>query len=191
MDASQITKLRQKQNTRYLHRPQTVDSSTLTWQQQLQSSTYLPCPQGTTNVPCCTSDTISYGGQGKQVMLMTGSTHPYPNHYAGASGSASRIYSSEAIIAQRAGRTLCSQPPLVSLELPACFCSDTNAPANSQNGSSSLVNPQDNPYLPSFDTYYRFKNPMAQCMNQPDKNQKHKVAPDCTCAIAPNGTCNP
>jgi len=33
-----------------------------------------------------------------------------------------------------------------------------------------------NPYLPQFDTYYRFKNPIAQCTGPvQDQNQKHFV----------------
>lgn len=180
MEASQITKLLQKQNTRTLHRPQTVDSSTLTWKQQIQSSTYVKPPHQTSSA-CC-SDTTgqrSYGGQGKQTTLITGSVQQYPNVFASATGSASEVYSSERLLLQQAGKHACaiqtemgSQP--AALELPACYCENTNAPTDVQSQSQS--NPQTNPYLPAFDTYYRFKRP---CDPVTDQNQKHFVTPPC------------
>jgi hypothetical protein len=73
--------------------------------------------------------------------------------------------------------------------LPACYCSNTNGPTTScsdtpcvdnstitGNPNNVPINNQSNPYLPPFDTYYRFKNPIAQC-GKPvqDQNQQHFV----------------
>ena len=89
MDASKITELLQKQNTKYINRAQTVDSSTLIWKQQIQSSQYIKGVKTCTgdqnwNVPTqsvCSSGAgiCSYGGQGKQTTLMTGSSQQYPS----------------------------------------------------------------------------------------------------------------
>ena len=206
MDSSSITRLLQKQNTRYINRAQTVDSSTLTWKNQIQSSKYIKgvatCDgEKNTNVPtqpvCSNGDgTCNYGGQGKQVSIMTGSSQKYPSVYSGASGSASQIYSSDAILLQKAGMNSCGvaglspAPENSYVVLPACYCANTNGPTLScsdtpcVSGNSDLtgnpndvpINNQSNPYLPPFDTYYRFKNPIAQCTAPiPDQNQKHFV----------------
>lgn len=205
MDSSSITKLLQKQNTRYINRAQTVDSSTLTWKNQIQSSKYIKgvatCDgEKNTDVPtqpaCSNGDgTCNYGGQGKQTSLMTGSSQKYPSVYSGASGSASQVYSSDSILLQKAGMNSCAVPGLSPapensyVVLPACYCANTNGPTLScsdtpcVSGNSDLtgnpndvpINNQSNPYLPPFDTYYRFKNPIAQCTSIPDQNQKHFV----------------
>ena len=217
MDSSSITKLLQKQNTRYINRAQTVDSSTLTWKNQIQSSKYIKgvatCDgEKNTNVPtqpaCSNGDgTCNYGGQGKQVSIMTGSSQKYPSVYSGASGSASQVYSSESILLQKAGMNSCGVPGLSPapensyIELPACYCSNTNSNTNHlscnpaldirwvegpegpymlvgdmTDATNATINNQSNPYLPPFDTYYRFKNPIAQCTAPiPDQNQKHFV----------------
>jgi hypothetical protein len=201
MDASQITKLLQKQNTRYINRSQTVDSSTLTWQNQIQSSKYIKgvktCEgQQNTNVPtnpaCSIGNGIcEFGGSGRTTALQTGSPQHYLNVLSGAAGSASQVYSSESITLQRAGKESCGVPGVSPaphnsyVVLPACYCVDTNGPTNSQasqlsnptvpgNPSNLPINNQSNPYLPPFDTYYAMKNP--QC-NRPvqDQNQKHFV----------------
>lgn len=213
MDASKITQLLQKQNTRYINRCQTQDSSTLTWKNTIQSSKYIQgvptCDNVTnTNVPTQTpcsdnSGICNFGGQGKSTTLMTGSPQIFPSVLAGAKGSASAVYSSESIVLQKAGKQSCGVPgtnpaPTNSyVVLPECYCSNSNY-------SSTVVNNNSNPYLPQFDTYYRFKNPMANCNNMPDQNQKHFVKichsrfPDanngvsvnCTeCQNSPN-TCN-
>jgi len=174
MDASQITKLLQKQNTRHIQRPQTVDSSTLTWKQQLQSSTHVHGLHTTQSAPSClqTGGQRYYGGQGKQTTLLTGSTQQYPNVFANASGSASEVYSSDRLLLQKAGKHACAIKSELtgSIELPRCFCENTNAPAD----NSTLVNPQTNPYLPPFDTYYQFKNKLVT-QPIPDTNKKHHV----------------
>jgi hypothetical protein len=133
MDASQITKLLQKQNTRYVNRCQTVDSSTLTWQNQIQSSKYIKgvktCDgQQNTNVPTnpgCqnlvpvssgngvelkATGICSFGGAGRTTALQTGSPQQYLSVYSGAAGSAAQVYSSESITLQRAGKESCGVP---------------------------------------------------------------------------------
>jgi hypothetical protein len=177
MEASQITKLLQKQSNRHIQRPQTVDSSTLTWKQQLQSSTHVHGLHTTQSAPSCceTSGQRYYGGQGKQTTLITGSTQQYPNVLASASGSASEVYSADRLLLQKAGKHACAiQTELTgSIELPPCFCQNTNVP----DPTSAQINPQTNPYLPAFDTYYRFKNQLhSQAI--PDANLKHHV-PTC------------
>lgn len=174
MEASQITKLLQKQNTRHIQRPQTVDSSTLTWKQQIQSSTHVHgLHQTNPRPPCCETGGLShYGGQGKQTTLLTGSSQQYPNVFASASGSASEVYSADRLLLQMAGKHACAiQANLTgSIEVPNCFCENTNIPAE----DSTQVNPQTNPYLPAFDTYYRFKNQLTT-QPVPDANLKHHV----------------
>lgn len=177
MEASQIIKLLQKQNNRHIHRPQTVDSSTLTWKQQLQSSTHVHGLHTTSPSSCCSESNgqRNYGGQGKQTTLVTGSTQQFPNVFSSAKGSASEIYSSDRILLQQAGKHACAiQQDLdasctltSSISLPECYCSNTNLPTD-----ATQINPQNNPYLPVFDTYYRFKRP---CDPVIDKNKKHFI----------------
>lgn len=154
MDASTITKLRAKQLTQYTNRRQTMDSSTLTWMQQLQSSRVCAAqpPTARDPPPCC------QGGNGRDAALTTGSTVRYPNVLAGAMGSASRIYSSDHITLQRAGATVCGLPSADGsyIQVDACDCISTNGPTPDQ--PNPPVNGQTNAYLPPFDTYYRFKH---------------------------------
>jgi hypothetical protein len=203
MDASQITKLLQKQNTRYINRCQTVDSSTLIWKNQIQSSKYIKgvktCDnQQNTNVPtnpCCADQvslngvlqntgTYSFGGSGRTTALQNGSPQHYLNVLSGASGSASQVYSSESILLQKAGKESCgvsgTNPATANsyVVLPECFCVNTNGPTNSTSSELSNINPlpvnnQSNPYLPAFDTYYAMKNPSALC-NYPVQDQNQK-----------------
>jgi hypothetical protein len=213
MDASQITKLLQIQNTRYINRNQTVDSSTLTWKNQIQSSKYIKgvktCDgQQNCNVPtnpCCPDRVLvngelqntginSFGGSGRTTAIQTGSPQQFLNVLAGSSGSGGQIYSSETITLQKAGKESCgvtssTQPDYpansyivlpggspagsnAQLQNPSCsyLCTNTNGPVN---GQDVPINNNLNPYLPAFDTYYKFKNPSAQCRNCPDQNQKH------------------
>uniref|UniRef100_A0A6C0DGU8 Uncharacterized protein n=1 Tax=viral metagenome TaxID=1070528 RepID=A0A6C0DGU8_9ZZZZ len=196
MDASQITKLRQKQNTVVLNRSQTVDSSTMIWRNQIQSSKYIKgvatctglretdvpteaiCPNG--------NGTFSFGGGGKQMTLATGSTQQYPSVYRGASGSASQTYSSDKILLQKAGRAYCAelitdQDPYTIL--PKCYTSNTNGPS-AANPNPSVNNQDSNPYLPPFDTHYKFKNKL-NTLPMPDQNQKHFVKKCGDCVIEP------
>jgi hypothetical protein len=209
MDASQITKLLQKQNTRYINRCQTVDASTLIWKNQIQSSKYIKgvktCEgdQNTSNPanPACSDGQgiCSFGGAGRTSAIQTGSPQQFLNVLSGAAGSASQVYSSESILLQQAGKQSCGVAPTNPaptnsyVVLPACYCVDTNGPTNSSStelsnpsvpGNSTItgnpnnlpINNQSNPYLPPFDTYYRFKNPAAQCQYPiQDQNQKHFV----------------
>ena len=194
MDASQITKLRQLQNTTYINRNQTVDSSTLTWRNQIQHSKYIQGIQTCTGLintdvptqlPCINNGqnvvdkVCSFGGQGKSITLSMGSTKRYPNVYAGASGSASHIYSSDKILLQQAGRHLCAG--LITeqdtyITLPKCSCIDTNGPT--PDNPTPSVNNNSNPYLPALDTYYALKN--KPIYPQPDKNLIHFVNQCCS-----------
>jgi len=174
MDASQITKLLQKQNTKYIHRSQTVDSSTLTWQNQIQSSTYIKGNIPTQTAEGCASGngSCAYGGQGKEAAIATGSTQRYPSVYAGASGSASQVYSSDSIMLQRAGQKSCAVPGAMVQSYviqPECYGTNTNGPLSDQ---SPPINNRSNPYLPPFDTFYQFK---TSCVPTQDQNQKHFV----------------
>lgn len=220
MDASQITKLLQIQNTRYINRNQPVDSSTLIWKTQIQSSKYIKgvttCNgQQNWNVPTnpCSTDqksvagviqntgTYSFGGSGRTTSIQSGSSQKFLNVLSGAAGSAAEVYSSERIILQQAGKESCgvssptdpNYPTNSYIILPGCYCVDTNGPTENSSGplsNSSVpgnsvitgnpnnlpINNQSNPYLPPFDTYYKFKNPSALNMGPiPDQNQKHFV----------------
>lgn len=126
MDASQITKLLQIQNTRYINRNQTVDSSTLIWKNQIESSKYIKgvktCDGNQNcNIPtnaCCANKILvadqlqntginSFGGSGRTTSIQSGSSQKFLNVLSGASGSASQVYSSENITLQRAGKESC------------------------------------------------------------------------------------
>ena len=194
MDASKITELLQKQNTVYLHRSNTVDSSTMTWRNQIQSSKYIKgvatCTGlQNTDVPteavCPNGDgTFSFGGGGKQMTLATGSSQQYPSVYRGAAGSASAVYSSDKILLQKAGRNYCAE--LITDQdmytvLPKCVTVNTNGPT-SANPDPAINNQDTNPYLPPFDTYHQFKNAPAPVI---DQNKKHYVQYCDGCVIEP------
>ena len=173
MDASKITELLQKQNTKYINRCKTVDSSTLIWKNQIQSSKYIKgvatCSgEQNTNVPTIASCNNSFGGAGRTTAIQTGSSKQFLSVYAGASGSASRIYSSDSILLQKAGNESCANTSQGYVVLPNCDCTNTNGP----NNDTVPVNNQSNPYLPQFDTYYAMKTP---CIPVKDANQKHFV----------------
>jgi hypothetical protein len=173
MDASKITELLQKQNTKYINRCKTVDSSTLIWKNQIQSSKYIKgvatCSgEQNTNVPTIASCNNSFGGAGRTTSIQTGSSEQFLSVYAGASGSASRIYSSDSILLQKAGNESCANTSEGYVVLPNCDCTNTNGP----NNDTVPVNNQSNPYLPQFDTYYAMKTP---CIPVRDANQKHFV----------------
>jgi len=106
--------------------------------------------------------------------LMTGSTQMVPSVFSAATGSATRVYSSEAILLQKAGQHACSVATDRVITLPACDCTDTNGPTASL--SNPPINHQANPYLPAFDTYHALKNP---CFPTQDQNQKHYVSNCC------------
>jgi hypothetical protein len=207
MDASKITELRQKQNTVYLHRSNTVDSSTMTWRNQIQSSKYIKgmptCADlQNTDVPTesvCNQSILATGPTGyTEPMGDTGATGdngssgtnnpvlnclpPYPRR--GAAGSASTVYSSDKILLRNAGRAYCAE--LITDQdmytiLPNCVTVNTNGPT-SDNPNPPVNNQDTNPYLPPFDTYYRFKNRPAPVI---DQNQKHYVQYCNGCATEP------
>lgn len=218
MDASKITELLQKQNTRYSNRSKPVDSSTLIWKNQIQSSKYIKgvktC-EGEQNVnvptnPGCQSNQAvsngicSFGGSGRTTAIQSGSSQQFLSVYAGAAGSASRVYSSDIIMLQKAGKESCgvsnpSNPSNSYIVLPggnpltsdaelqvassSYICNNTNGPIN---GKSPPINNNLNNYLPQFDTYYAMKNPLC---NQPiqDQNVKHFVKECNTRFIDNNG----
>jgi hypothetical protein len=188
MDASQITKLREKQQVQYINRNNSVDSSTMIWRNQIQSSKYI---KGTTTCtglqqtsiptePVCSNGngTFSFGG-GKEMSLATGSLQKYPSVFRGASGSASETYSSDKILLQKAGNAYCAGTTAQALYtvLPVCDCTNTNEPVFN---NVSTVNNKTNQYLPSFDTYYNLKNP---CFPSIDQNKKHYVQKCCVSTI--------
>ena len=211
MDASKITQLLQKQNTRYINRSQTVDSSTLIWKNQIQSSKYIKgvttCEgvQNTnvpTNLGCQNTATgiCSFGGAGRTTAIQTGSSQQFLSVYSGAAGN--QVYSSDIILLQKAGKESCSvpgtspapansyvvlpsgNPSTPDLQVPSYsyICSNTNGPVD---GSTPPINNNLNEYLPPFDTYYSMKNP--PCNNKTDMNQKHFVKQCHTPFLEKNG----
>lgn len=164
MDASKITELRMKQANRYINRAKTVDSSTLTWQQQIQSSTFIPSlvPTATNynQVNACNNCSaeskiaLSSNSVGSTVAL-------YPNPMLG-SGSATTVYSSDKVLYYNAGKTQCGNLPLNVVTpqysaltsqyiiLPECECSNTNiGPIDPSNPRAMLPPPGGyNLYLP-------------------------------------------
>jgi len=194
MDASKITELLQKQNTVYINRRNTVDSSTMIWRNQIQSSKYIKGVTAcsglqNTDVPtqavCPNGDgTFSFGGRGKGTALATGSSQHFLNVYSAAAGSASEVYSSDKILLQKAGRQYCAE--LITDQdaytiLPKCTTVNTNGPT-SDNPNPAINNQDTNPYLPPFDTHYKFKNPQPPII---DQNQKHYVQYCNGCVIEP------
>ena len=188
MDASQITKLRQKQLTQYVDRSKPVDSSTMIWRNQIQSSKYIkglptclnPPQTSVPTEPVCSNGNGTFSfGNGKQMTLATGSTQMYPSVFRGAAGSASETYSSDKIMLQKAGRNYCTE--LITDQSPylivsSCYSTNTNGPMN----TTIPTNNMSNPYLPAFDTYYKLKNP---CFPAIDQNQKHYVSSCCSASI--------
>jgi len=124
MDASKITQMRQKQANKYINRAQVVDSSTLTWQNQIQASKYVASQAPYADLPGCqvrgTFSTVSVGsggvGPGAVQVNTDGGPPVYqltpgplkPNPLFGGSGSASRVYSSANIAYMRAGQNACA-----------------------------------------------------------------------------------
>lgn len=162
MDASKITELNQKMNTKYINRSKPVDSSTLIWKNQIQSSRYIKGVKTCNGEQNCNAPTISsesticsFGGAGRTTSIQMGSTKQVLSVYSGASGST--VHSSDAILLQKAGNESCQNSVNSITEIP-CNCSNTNINTN--------------PYLPPFDTYYNMKHP---CVPTKDKNQKHCV----------------
>jgi len=129
-----------KQANRYVNRAACVDSSTLTWQNQIRSSTFIPSlvpgapnynqPNACQNCSAESKIALSSNSVGAVAAL-------YPNPMRG-SGSATTVYTSDKVTYHRAGQAQCAQPPLNIVTdqytaassqyiiKPACFCSDTN-----------------------------------------------------------------
>lgn len=140
MDASKITELRMKQANRYVNRAACVDSSTLTWQNQIRSSTFIPSlvagspaynqPNQCQNCSAESKIALSSNSVGAVAAL-------YPNPMRG-SGSATTVYSSDKVTYYNAGQAACGAAPLniVTDQFsasssqyiinPECFCSEIN-----------------------------------------------------------------
>jgi hypothetical protein len=147
MDASQIIKLREKQNTTYRKTSQFMDSSTLVWVKQIQAASKLNMTPTTQN---CNQ-------QCKTTSIAMDSSQRYPDVFGSAKGSAIETYTSEYVLLQKAGANLCgTSTAQTSIVLPQCYCVNTNGPT-SENPTPSINNSV-NPYLPNFDTYYKYKN---------------------------------
>jgi len=168
----------------------------MTWKNQIQSSKYIKgvatCTGlQNTDVPtqavCPNGDgTFNFGGRGKGIALATGSSQHVLNVYAGAAGSAAEVYSSDKILLQRAGREYCAElitDQAAYTVFPSCTSVNTNGPTSS-NPTPTVNNQDTNPYLPPFDTYYKFKNPQISSP-MPDKNLKHFVKYCNGCVIEP------
>ena len=72
------------------------------------------------------------------------------------------------IVQQKAGRNACGNIGSTEQTI-TCDYTNTNGPTSS---NPIPINNNNNPYLPPFDTYYKFKN--ITC-DRPDKNAKHFV----------------
>jgi hypothetical protein len=170
MDASKITEMRQKQSNRYINRAKVVDSSTLTWNNMIQSSKYVASQAPVTNMAGCTTcggmSQVATGTAG--VMPGAFSTPGFPgltlnppplrpNPLFNNKGSGSFVYSSECITLQKAGYATCGVATVNQqqyITLPSCFCS---ADIFYQDGNTNnLIVPPGadvsgswlNPYLP-------------------------------------------
>ena len=155
MDASKITELLQKKNTRYINRCQTVDSSTLIWKNQIQSSKYIKgvktcegeqncnvptnpaCPDSVAITPGSSqlvrTGINAFGGAGRTTAIQTGSPQQFLSVLSGASGSASEVYSSERILLQKAGKESCGVPglnPITTTTTDSCGNSTTTVTDN-------------------------------------------------------------
>ena len=170
MDASMITRMRQKQSNIFINRAQTVDSSTLTWNNMIQASKYVATQAPVTNMAGCTTcggmSQISTGtaGVGPEAFLIPGqktltlSPPPVrPSPLFNNKGSGSFVYSSECITLSRAGYATCGVATVNQqqyITLPKCFCS-TDIFYQDGNTSQLIVPPGAdvsgswlNPYLP-------------------------------------------
>jgi hypothetical protein len=144
MDASQITKLLQKQNTTYINNNRSIDSSTLIWQNQIKSSKVI------NNTPT--------SRQSKTTTISMDSSKRIPDVLGPSKGSATQVYSSDNILLQKASEQFCGSvkgPNTVTI--PQCYCVNTNGPTN-DNPNPPVNNNTTNPFLPPFDTYYLMKN---------------------------------
>jgi hypothetical protein len=139
MDASKITELRQKRANVFINRAQTVDSSTLTYNNMLQASKYVATQAPVTNVAGCNTcggmSQVATGtaGVGNGAVALVGQTVLLPtppplkpNPFFNMKGSGAFVYSSENITLQRAGQATCGVATVNQqqyITLPRCFCS--------------------------------------------------------------------
>jgi len=183
MDASKITEMRQKQSNIFINRAQTVDSSTLTWNNMIQASKYVATQAPVTNYAGCTTcggmSQISVGtaGVGPGAFSTPGfpglTPNPpplKPNPLFNNKGSGSFVYSSESITLQRAGYATCGVATVNQqqyITLPRCFCAtdifyqdgnlnDLIVPTGADVSGSWL-----NPYLPIPQPYIGLTTPFT------------------------------
>lgn len=151
MDASQVIKLKLARMGSYTHPYKTVDSSTYTDQLKLKTRHYLP------KTPDCTGilyDPVSISpcevcGQGATTSVSTNTTRRLGSVLNGQMGSGTRVYSTEAVLLQKASRAMCAQPTEPSAVIvPPQYCE-----------SNSEEQPIVNPYQPPYDVQYFMKHP--------------------------------
>ena len=181
MDASKITQLRQQQASKYINRAQqSVDASVITWQQQIQSSRYLP--QTTTATP--PTDPANLGGCKTcggfaTTNILTNTTVRKPNPYFSAKGSGNFINSCDAVTYKRAGDQYCGTTNVNGattldqqfIQLPSCFCNNVDrwllpGTTNQYSAPPPLDAAQAwlNPYLPNPKPYVANTEP-APCVS--------------------------
>ena len=169
MDASKLTELRRKQANIYINRRQpAVESSTLTWQKKLLSSTYMPTPtlvgsiwqyppnfngggamnQAALGTAGVMPEAYRMAGQSPTSVLNLNPPPLTPNPMASSRGSGSFVYSCDSVIEMLAGQQACAtynsvgdgnvDAPLY-VTLPRCFCVD--ADIYYQDGTNLIVPP--------------------------------------------------
>ena len=184
MDASKITELRQKQANNYISRAKVVDSSTLTWQRQIESSKYI-APQLRTGGPSMLPGgiqcgqgaltTIGTAGVGPGAVLLDNGTYYvppatlYPNPLRGAKGSAGSYTSCEQIAYQLAGQNSCGVTPvwaedlIITLPQGQFPDSDIFYPGGGSNidapPGTDISGNWLNPYLPLPQPYSQYTTP--------------------------------
>jgi hypothetical protein len=167
MDASKITELRQKQANTFITRAQVVDSSTLTWQRQIQSSRYLP-QTSSDNVEQLTTAGSGLGGCKTCGSFATTTTAMdtqirRPNPYFSSKGSGGQIISCDTITYKVAGDQSCgAQPQTPYTQLPRCFCNNLNDwidPLTGQQTNPDASQNRINPYLPLPQPYIQLTQP--------------------------------
>jgi len=167
MDASKITELRQKQANTFINRAQVIDSSTLTWQRQIQSSRYLPQvnSNNTSQIPMANLGGCQTCGSFATTTVATDTQIRYPNPYFSSKGSGGQIISCDAITYKVAGDQSCgAQPQTPYVELPRCFCNNLDDwidPNTGQQTNPEASQNRLNPYLPLPQPYIQLTQP--QC----------------------------
>jgi hypothetical protein len=193
MDASKITELRQQQANRYINRAQVVDSSTLTWKKQIESSKYVATQAPVNDEPGCVGCgpnalvSTSTQGVGPNAFYINGTNTIYvppallyPNPMYSAKGSAGSYVSCDQIAYQLAGKNSCGVAPLSAglvQTLPSCFCGDADIyyQPNNQGGSNLIVPPNVDPSNNWLNPYLPIPQPYIGFTQQPVYESYYKV----------------